>query len=230
MTSSFPLINTSTLFALLLSASLASPGLAHAGESNSAVDWSGIYLGGVVGYGSGTAKAIDGEYAADGVHISGAAGGLTLGYNRQLGNLVLGLEGDVSGASISGSGDGGDDWYCGGSEDICTFKVDWSATLRARLGYAVGPVLPFVSAGIAVGRVSGDLNEQCPGDYWCGSDTKAGWTAGGGLEWAFNDKWSAKAEYLFVDLGKARFGEGNGDGFHGDFRFHTARLGVNYHF
>lgn len=79
------------------------------------------------------------------------------------------------------------------------------------LGYAVGPVLPFVSAGVAVGRVSGELDGECPGDDWCGSDTKTGWTAGGGLEWAFNDKWSAKAEYLFVDLGSAHFGEGTAE-------------------
>ncbi|MCX8570806.1 hypothetical protein NDO48_17445 [Aminobacter sp. MET-1] len=76
---------------------------------------------------------------------------------------------------------------------------------------------------MAMGRVSGELDGEWPGDFWCGSDTEAGWTAGGGLEWAFNDKWSAKAEHLFVDLGTADFGDGNGDGFYADFKFHTAQ-------
>jgi outer membrane immunogenic protein len=216
------------LFSLLLSASLLGPTAARAGE-NSPIDWSGVYVGGMVGYGSGKTRAIDGvslDRPSEKIGYSGAVGGLTAGYNKQFGNIVLGVEGDVSGASMSGSGDGGYGWGCG-YEDICTFQVDWAATLRARLGYAVGPALPFVSAGLALGRVSGGLDGYCPGDDWCGSDTKSGWTAGGGLEWAFNDKWSAKAEYLFVDLGRAHFG---GGGFLADFKFHTARLGVNYHF
>ncbi|MRX34132.1 outer membrane protein [Aminobacter sp. MDW-2] len=217
------------LVVLLLGAALlVTNETADAGQNGSAVDWSGVYMGGMVGYGTGDTSAFDGVHSDD-IGYSGAIGGLTVGYNKQFGNLVVGVEGDVSGAGMSGKGDGGDDWGCG-VEDICTFRVDWAATLRARLGYAVGPVLPFVSAGVAIGRVSGELDGGCPGDVWCGSDTKTGWTAGGGLEWAFNDKWSAKAEHLFVDLGRARFGEGNGDGFLADFKFHTARLGVNYHF
>jgi outer membrane immunogenic protein len=77
------------------------------------------------------------------------------------------------------------------------------------------------------------------------SQTRVGWTAGGGLEWMFASRWSAKAEYLYYDLGAANFVNGPlvtgpgtagvggpvsvGSGGSAEFRGSIARAGVNYH-
>ena len=75
------------------------------------------------------------------------------------------------------------------------------------------------------------------------SNTRPGWTAGGGLEWMFSPNWSVKAEYLYYDLGKVTFGVGGltlataGATFFTDlpvastrFNGHIVRVGLNYHF
>lgn len=192
-------------------------------------DWTGAYVGGVAGYGWGTTNAEDDGSPSDDIDYDGFLGGVTVGYNKQFGQVVLGVEADLSAAGLSGSGDGGVSWGCGFT-DTCTFDVDWLGTVRARAGYAFENFLPYLTAGLAFGGIKGELS-GCPGDEWCGSDTKAGWAAGGGVEWAFNEKWSAKAEYLYVDLGKGEFDSGGGgSGFEAEFKFHTIRLGVNYHF
>ncbi|MGX9145969.1 outer membrane protein [Mesorhizobium sp. 128a] len=193
-------------------------------------DWTGVYLGGVVGYGWGTTHALDDGSPSDGIKYDGVLGGIAIGYNKQFGNIVAGVEADFSASGLKGSGDGGTGWGCG-TTDTCTFSTQWLGTARARVGYAVENFLPYVTGGLAIGRVKGELSGFCPGDEWCGSDTKTGWTAGGGLEWAFNQNWSAKAEYLYTDLGTGHFGTGNGgDGFEAKFKFNTVRFGVNYHF
>jgi outer membrane immunogenic protein len=72
------------------------------------------------------------------------------------------------------------------------------ATARGRLGIAADRWLPYVTGGLAVG----DIKATVPGLN--GIDkTNAGWTAGGGLEFALSGNWTAKAEYLYVDLGHA---------------------------
>lgn len=78
-----------------------------------------------------------------------------------------------------------------------------------------------------------DNNWSSPGDYSY-SDTRWGWTAGGGVEWAFAPNWSIKAEYLYVDLGTFRVDDFTPDFFNlsqeTDFKFHTLKAGINYKF
>ncbi len=80
----------------------------------------------------------------------------------------------------------------------CKTKNDFLSTARGRLGFAADRWLPYVTGGLAVG----DIKATVPG--FAGIDkTNAGWTAGGGLEFALSGPWTVKAEYLYVDLGKA---------------------------
>ena len=72
---------------------------------------------------------------------------------------------------------------------------NWLATARARVGYAADRVLFFGTAGGAFA----DMQTTYSGVQ--SSTTKAGWTAGAGVEWAFADNWTAKVEYLYIDLG-----------------------------
>ncbi|MNY46563.1 hypothetical protein D3C86_1817520 [compost metagenome] len=68
------------------------------------------------------------------------------------------------------------------------------------------------------------------------SETKTGWVVGGGVEYALNDNWTIKSEYLYANLGTAAlysgdFGIPGSDlSFSNDIAFHTARIGLNYAF
>lgn len=123
------------------------------------------------------------------VDASGWLAGGTLGYNYQIGAVVLGLEGDIDGSGIRGS------TACLGGLS-CEIKNDWLGTARGRIGYAFDRFLPYITGGVAVGN----LNASIPG-FGSSSNTNTGWTAGAGAELALSRNWSVKAEYLYVDLG-----------------------------
>jgi outer membrane immunogenic protein len=79
----------------------------------------------------------------------------------------------------------------------CETRNPWLATARLRLGYGFDRWLAYVTGGGAFGKV-----EATNVGFGSASKSSLGWTVGGGLEYAFPAGWSAKAEYLFVDLGK----------------------------
>ena len=101
------------------------------------------------------------------------------------------------------------------------------ATARGRAGYAADRVLLYLTAGGAFANVQTNFNGTTT------SHTQSGWTAGGGIEWAFADNWTAKVEYLYVNLGNFNCGLNCGAGLVTDnVSFHTnlLRAGVNYKF
>jgi len=136
---------------------------------------------------------------------------------------VLGLEGDIDWSGMKGSvacpGVG-----TGGS---CTTTESWLSTVRGRAGYAFGGVLPYVTGGLAVG----DLQASAPGLPGA-TNTNTGWTVGGGIEFALPGNWTAKAEYLHVDLGDFNCGVNCGSAPDENVSMHenVVRAGVNYHF
>jgi outer membrane immunogenic protein len=84
----------------------------------------------------------------------------------------------------------------------------WLSTNRVRLGITNGPGLFYATGGLAVARIEFSdlvLISDLPGpplaNVVTSSNTKVGWTAGGGIEWLLFSNWSVKAEYLYVDLG-----------------------------
>src|ERR1700730_7302953 len=83
----------------------------------------------------------------------------------------------------------------------CKTSDHWLSTVRGRLGYAADRFMPFVTGGAAFG----DIRASTPG-FAGGNNTNAGWTVGAGLEFAIAGNWTAKAEYLYVDLGKFNCG------------------------
>lgn len=151
--------------------------------------WSGLYIGLNAGYMWGKAKWSGGAGIFN-VSPDGFIGGGTLGYNFQAGEWVLGLEGDIDYVSAKDSAIAA---ICAG----CSFENTWLATLRGRVGYSFGPWLPYLTGGGAWGNAK---VQSAAGSV---SDTKGGWTAGGGIEYSFLGPWSAKVEYLYVDLGTA---------------------------
>jgi len=167
-----------------------------------AYSWAGPYLGGNLGYAWGSVEN-------NPTKPSGFAGGVQAGYNWQSGQWVFGSEGDIQ---ASGATDTFAPWK---------FSNPWFGTLRGRVGYALGNVMFYGTGGLAFGELRATtfgLSE---------SHSTVGWTAGVGAEMGFAPNWSAKVEYLYVDLSNNNFvitGASNG------YRFGLIRAGVNYHF
>jgi outer membrane immunogenic protein len=183
-----------------------------------AYNWTGFYLGANGGGGWGHSYW---DTSADRIGTSGGLVGGTVGYNWQVGSAVFGLEGDIDWANLKGTSAS---TLCPAG---CTTSDGWLGTVRGRLGYAFGGVLPYVTGGLAVG----DIRAATPG-FAGATSTNAGWTAGGGLEFALPGNWSAKAEYLHVDLGSFNCGV-NCNGLPTDnvsMHDNIVRAGVNYRF
>jgi outer membrane immunogenic protein len=202
---------------------------ANSGNTNTLVPYTDTAIGGVFllpGGGSTTNNS------------GGVVGGGQIGYNFQFGSMiVVGAEADIQGTSI-GSG--------GNNNTVTVFpspnvpgaflvpiatgnnvgtSIPWFGTVRGRAGFLVTPtLLVYGTGGFAYGGVQGNVSGF--------SNTRTGWTAGGGVEWLFMPNWSAKAEYLYVDLDSG----GNTGTFGFQFGTHrhpqmnVVRAGVNYHF
>jgi outer membrane immunogenic protein len=172
--------------------------------------WFGPYIGGNLGFAWGT---VDNSLAKP----SGLVGGIQGGFNWQNGAYVFGVEGDIQ---TSGAQDTFAPWK---------FSNPWFGTIRGRAGYSFANVMFYGTAGLAFGGLQAET-------YGLGeSHTSAGWTVGFGTEFALGQmgfgpnwtNWTAKVEYLYVDLASNPFtitGMSNG------FRFGEFRAGVNYHF
>jgi outer membrane immunogenic protein len=218
--------------------------------------WSGFYIGGNVGYGWGNGGTDFGstvDPVAFGVANTsldsksrGVIGGAQVGYNWQMGSLLVGLETDIQGADVKSSAKGGPfvNTFAGaivpGSFRSADQKLSWFGTARGRLGTTITPdLLLYATGGIAYGQSddSGQLFETVPAQFPASvSKVSVGWTAGAGAEWMFAHQWSAKVEYLYLDLGNVSVISNNpltaGAQVKYDWKNqdHIVRAGVNYHF
>jgi len=154
--------------------------------------WSGFYVGINGGYAWGSTKLTN-VVGTQSFDTTGGLAGGTLGYNLQTGNWVWGLEGDIDASWLKGDSTSAP--LCAGGVG-CELKQTWFGTARGRIGYAFDRWLPYATGGLAVG----DSKITVPNSN-SQTDTRVGWTAGAGLEWAFLGAWSAKIEYLYADLG-----------------------------
>jgi outer membrane immunogenic protein len=179
-------------------------------------NWTGFYIGINGGGGFGRSQ----WDSTRGFNTSGGLVGGTVGYNYQFGQGVVGLEGDIDWANINGT-----------TNTLCPFGCKtsdhWLSTVRGRLGYAADRFMPFVTGGAAFG----DIRASTPG-FAGANQTNAGWTVGAGLEFAIAGNWTAKAEYLYVNLGKFNCGISCGALVTDNVSFTTniVRAGVNYRF
>ena len=166
-------------------------------------DWSGAYLGGQMGYASGTSR-----YSSDideqlKFSPDGFLGGIYGGYNHQFSNnMVLGLDADFSLANIKNNGK----YYDGGIRDPevgTSIKMRWNGAARIRAGYAVDRFLPYVAAGLSYGKYKLSVWDE-EGSMLDVSKTRTGWTIGAGLDYAVTDNLIARVEYRYSDFGKAK--------------------------
>lgn len=180
--------------------------------------WTGFYIGANAGYGWA-------NVGTNGVssNLTGFIGGGQLGYNWQTGAWVFGVEGDFQGADEKRSDTG----TIGGISFTVDQKIQWFATARGRIGYAFDSWLLYFTGGAA--WQSYKLSASALGASVSDDTTKIGWTVGGGIEWMFMPRWSAKLEYLYMDTGDTDVTL-FGTTFTGRAKNSIARIGVNYHF
>lgn len=175
--------------------------------------FSGFYVGAHLGGAFG---------ARDDDQVDGVIGGGQVGYNWQIQNWVLGLEGQ-----FSGSGAKADETLGGlsGSTD-----VNWLGSVTGKLGYVVGNNVMLYGKG---GFAFADYDYSVTNGALSASagKTRTGWTVGGGAEWMFAPAWSAMVEYQYYDFGSKTFDfSAVNVALDIDSGIHTVKAGVNYHF
>ncbi|KWV60505.1 hypothetical protein AS156_28790 [Bradyrhizobium macuxiense] len=196
-------------------------------------NWTGFYVGGNAGYGWGNQDPLvlfSNRFDRAGFDISGGMIGGTLGAQIQQGYVVLGLEGDIDWANISGSSVVTPSIF--GLGQGVTLNTSSSigalATARARVGVAMNNVLIYATGGGAFVKSSANASTiagvpcgtlgvlPCSGSSW-----RPGISAGLGFEYGFTPHWSLKAEYLYTKV--------VGTGVSTD-DLNIVRAGINYRF
>jgi len=170
-------------------------------------DWSGLYGGLNAGYSWGNVPfdyLIAGVPAASStLSPNGPLGGAQLGYNVQSGSFVFGLETDFAWRHATDSST----LLAPGGPGSAGFQTQqgWIGTLRPRAGVAADNWLFYATGGLAFGSVKHSYTEDGAGAGRAvsDSDTRVGWTVGGGVEYAGGKRWSLGLEYLYADFGKA---------------------------
>ena len=180
-----------------------------------AYSWTGFYAGGQVGGGwfSSQTTHIDptGSFPAGWVDSTingrGFLGGGYAGYNYQINQFVIGIDGDYSWADLKGSGSDISPINFGTTTHDETVK--WIATVTGRVGYAVNNWMFFGKGGWAWAGFDGNSSTfnvlGVNRSNATSSETRDGWTLGTGVEWGFLPNWSAKLEYDYVKFNTSNF-------------------------
>ena len=198
-----------------------------------AYTWTGFYLGAHMGSAwtnsEWTTVGVPGTDAS--IDAAGFIGGAQIGLDYQFASrLVIGIEGDFTGSTMSKSVNG---CFIDPAQ-TCTIKNRWTALLTGRLGYAFDSSLFYVKGGAAWGNFNYENPDPVSaGETFSANQTRTGWTIGGGWEYAFTPNWSAKVEYNFVDFGNENVTlVGPITSFAENIKndIHQVKLGVNYRF
>ena len=188
--------------------------------------WDGFYVGVTAGYTWAnselhTSTIFDGYFLDVNVPVvnraghrnvdpKGFNGGILTGYNLQWCSILLSLETEFDAFVLRRSATASHNYV--DSEDdrsgftiVQSIETDWLYTLRPRLGWTWNNWLIYGTGGLAVTRLKyeedfSDTTLARAREHGSFSRTKTGWTAGAGVEYAFNRCWSIKAEYLYVDF------------------------------
>jgi outer membrane immunogenic protein len=184
-----------------------------AGLTPALYDWNGFYAGAHAGGAwdhrdASIFNTTAGAFLVSGsTQASGVTGGGQIGFNYALSpHWIAGFEADISAADLQGSEIGATGY---GKRDN---KIDSFGTLRGRLGYAWNEIMFYCTGGFAWANEQmtrtqqiGTINQATPGTVESSSTAGSGWAAGLGLEWGFAPNWSAKFEYLHLDIGSQSF-------------------------
>ena len=151
--------------------------------------WTGFYAGVNAGYGFGN---MSGSAAPNFKDPSGFLGGVQLGYNHQVGQMVYGLETDLDYAHLQAKNSA---IGVAGAKNT----LNYLGTVRGRVGYSFDRFLPYLTGGFAYGQST--IKVPAVGKS---NPTHYGWVLGGGVEYALTNNITAKVEGLYVDLSDQR--------------------------
>jgi outer membrane immunogenic protein len=186
--------------------------------------WTGVYLGGQIGaawdsdnlFYAGFDPFSGGFNSSVFVSPSGVIGGAHVGVDYQIdkpgGGFVLGLEGSVDGTSLRNTVAASLGAFGGGSVSAST-NSDIQGSIRGRFGIAWDRLLAYATGGVAFGGFNTSYSttgNNCGAPFFSSnsfSNTRVGWTAGGGLDYAVTNNWSVFAEYRYTSFGNV---ENNG--------------------
>jgi outer membrane immunogenic protein len=134
----------------------------------------------------------------------GVIGSGFFGYAFRFNNVVVGVEGEFGGSNMKHK------TVIPLSEpDTVESRLIADGSLRMRLGYAMGPVMPYITGGVAFGNIRHNYNVYTSSAPYTLTGTyettrwRTGWTLGTGVEWAFAPFWTARIEYRYTDFGRA---------------------------
>jgi outer membrane immunogenic protein len=205
--------------------------------------WAGFYAGPTLGWATGNS---DGYYQGGtpppppgsleatiygivGLLLDPITPGALAGYNFQLGNVVAGPEVDLGWIGARGR-----KWAPDGSQRYDEIGVTWNGHARGRIGHVFGPYLPYVAGGVALaGFEPAHFRSNAAGsNLWTASDTRIGYTVGGGVEVAgIIPGWMLRGEYLYDHFGRKQYDWVPGMRYSVmDLTMHTLRAAVTYRF
>lgn len=201
--------------------------------------WTGLYLGvhGSYAFGDSSSRNRVGRGTGDGfddgfvgtevdVEPDGFSGGIQIGYNQQEDRLVLGLEAEGGYFSV-------DDLTFG--ENFADVEYGFYGAFTGRIGYAQDRYLLYLKGGLALAEIKVDAGDVEGGlvdasDATSDDDFQIGYTVGGGVEYAFDETWTFKVEYLFADFEDTDTSNIDGDSFKHQHEIHSIKFGMNHKF
>jgi outer membrane immunogenic protein len=179
--------------------------------------WDGFYVGGFGGWLANDTTAYN-EPPANEKHFSGWLAGGQVGFNTYLSaNMLLGIVGDAA-------------WVSAGGSLLPTSQFDpvgvvfnpkWQASVRGKLGFDAGTLMPYVTGGIAF------LGSSLATMYATENKTHTGWTIGGGVDVAVLRNVFLTGEYRYASYGQVVFPNQQDPV---GLNTHQAMLGVNLKF
>lgn len=197
--------------------------------------WTGLYIGGHIGGVRGDVDVTDTyEYAGDptkttNIGENGLIGGIQIGYNRQSGKIVYGLEADLGKMDISGNQSAKlfdltthknrcghtvvDQYDLNSNYEISSglygdiaLRVGFTPTQNSLLYLKGGPAFLKMDYDSHYAGGYGAVNNTAKRNFdFNHSDTMWGWTVGAGVEYALSPKLSLKAEYQHFDFGSVSY-------------------------
>jgi outer membrane immunogenic protein len=177
--------------------------------------WTGFYVGAEFGgqWGNNSTSLVN-NYTGNtllstgGYNTSGVVGGGLIGYNYQINQFVLGIEGDLTGSSNQGRYTVTDAFGFTGSQNS---QYGFGAGIRGRLGFALDHTLIYATGGWAYETIDQTYTNTFFNNWAQSkiSTERSGYTVGGGVEYAFNYNWSTRLEYRWTDYGKYVSNYGN---------------------
>jgi high affinity Mn2+ porin len=194
-------------------------------------DWTGLYVGGHVGYSRGHAQVTLTDPSSPTTDFNSSfgslSGGVQLGYNYLLpSRILLGIEADMSFLNYLAADDVA--WSRTTAVADTSQKIDYMGTLRGRVGYAFPRWMIYATGGFAWSQGRFLQNPGVTDDIDKVLHPYTGWAAGAGAEIAVAPNWTARLEYLYRNFGHADILFPSGTSVGSSFDVQSVRLGLNY--